>query len=135
MQQVGRLTESPAWQALKKHQAELAHVHMRDLFAKDADRFHKFSLFFNGILLDYSKNIITEESVALLINLAKQAHLEEWIAKTFAGEKINITENRAVLHTALRNRSPDAKIIVDGQVSIHALYFLCSLLVIIGCLA
>lgn len=114
--QGGSLTQSSAWQALKAHQSELAQIHMRDLFAKDADRFAKFSLNVNGILLDYSKNLLTDDTIPLLINLAKQAQLSDWIVKMFSGEKINITENRAVLHTALRNRSPDAKIIVDGQV-------------------
>lgn len=110
------LTQSSSWLALKEHQRALAQVHMRDLFQKDPDRFHKFSVGFNGILLDYSKNIITDETFALLMNLVKQVRLDEWIVKFFSGEKINITEGRAVLHTALRNRSPDAKIVVDGQV-------------------
>src|SRR3954471_14648620 len=108
------LTQSPAWQALSKHHAQVKSLHMRDLFAKDADRFKSFSLKFEDIFLDYSKNRITAETIVLLRNLAKQADLAGWTAKMFAGEKINTTENRAVLHVALRNRS-NRPILVDGK--------------------
>src|SRR5207302_7333626 len=89
-------------------------LHMRDLFREDPKRFKKFALQFNDILLDFSKNHITEETLALLIELARQVDLPGWIGKMFAGEKINITEDRAVLHIALRNRSK-RPILVDGK--------------------
>jgi glucose-6-phosphate isomerase len=108
------LTESSAWQALIKHQRKMAGVHMRDLFASDPKRFERFSLQFEDILFDYSKNRITEETISLLLDLVRQAKLGEMIAAMFSGEKINVTENRAVLHLALRNRS-NRPIYVDGQ--------------------
>jgi glucose-6-phosphate isomerase len=108
------LITSPAWVALEKHYEQVEFLHMRDLFAKDPKRFEKFSLRFNDILLDYSKNRITEETLTLLRALATQANLRGAIDKMFAGEKINFTENRAVLHTALRNRS-NRPVIVDGR--------------------
>jgi glucose-6-phosphate isomerase len=89
-------------------------IHLRDLFEEDPHRFEKFSLKSNGILLDYSKNRITEETWSLLLDLATQVNLKGWVEKMFAGEKINITENRAVLHVALRNRS-NRPIYVDGK--------------------
>jgi len=107
------LTSSAAWKALDMHQREMANVHMRDLFAQDLQRFHKFSLQFQDLLLDYSKNRITEKTMQLLRDLARQADLKGWTEKMFNGEKINITEHRAVLHIALRNRS-NRPIIVDG---------------------
>ena len=107
------LTSSAAWKALEMHQREMANVHMRDLFAQDPQRFHKFSLPCQDLLLDYSKNRITEKTMQLLRGLARQADLKSWTEKMFSGEKINITENRAVLHIALRNRS-NRPIIVDG---------------------
>ena len=108
------LTSLPAWKALGVHQRELAEVHMRDMFAQDADRFNRFSIQFEDILFDYSKNRITERTMALLLELARQAELEAKISEMFAGEKINVTEERAVLHIALRNRS-NRPILVDGQ--------------------
>jgi len=99
------LTRSPAWKALKTHHKQLANVHMRDLFAQDATRFDKFTLRFNDLLLDYSKNIVTDTTMQLLFNLARQAELTTWRERLFSDDKINFTENRAVLHTALRNRS------------------------------
>jgi glucose-6-phosphate isomerase len=107
------LTRSKTWADLNAHSKAMSRVHMRDLFAADARRFDKFSLRHQGILLDYSKNLITEETLALLLNLAREADLEGWIGKMFGGEKINFTENRAVLHTALRNRS-GRPVLVDG---------------------
>ena len=107
------LTQSPAWQALEAHRQTLRHVHMRDLFAADPQRFAKFSLSFNDLLLDYSKNIVTEETLSLLLDLARQARLREWTDKMFNGEHINLTEGRAVLHVALRNRS-NRPILADG---------------------
>ncbi len=108
------LTQSRAWQALQAHYPALARVHMRDLFQGDAQRFNRFSLAVNDILLDYSKNRITEETLRLLFDLAAQADIKAWSEKMFSGDKINVTENRAVLHVALRNRS-NRPIVVDGE--------------------
>jgi glucose-6-phosphate isomerase len=102
---MSELTQSPAWQALQQHYAEVAHLHMRELFASDPQRFAKYSLSCGDMLLDYSKNRVTDETLTLLQNLARQADLKAWIEKMFNGEKINFTEYRAVLHVALRNRS------------------------------
>ncbi len=87
---------------------------MRDLFAQDQQRFQKFSIQLDDLLVDFSKNRITEETLTLLFDLAKEAKIKEWTEKMFAGEKINNTENRAVLHVALRNRS-NTPMYVDGQ--------------------
>ena len=95
----------PAWQALEEHQREMAEVHMRDLFARDPQRFERFSLRLGDILLDYSKNRITAETMALLLDLARQTNVAGKIEAMFTGEKYNNTEKRAVLHVALRNRS------------------------------
>ena len=108
------LINSPAWTALEKHREEIQNLHMRDLFAQDPQRFAKFSLNFNTILFDFSKNRITEKTFALLLNLAQQVQLRSYIEAMFQGEKINLTEGRAVLHVALRNRS-NTPIYVDGQ--------------------
>ncbi len=107
------LTQSAAWQALAAHYDEMAPRHMRDLFKEDPQRFEKFSIQFKDILLDYSKNRINADTMRLLFDLARQANLQDWIERTFNGEKINITEDRAVLHVALRNRS-NRPIKVDG---------------------
>ena len=111
---MSNLTQSAAWSALKKHRQSLETVTMRQLFANDPKRFDKFSLLFKNILFDYSKNRITEETIPLLLNLAKEADVFGWRDKMFAGEKINLTEQRAVLHTALRNQS-NKPVMVDGQ--------------------
>jgi len=108
------LLQSSAWKALEAHYKKVKPVHMRDLFEQDPKRFEKFSLTFKDILLDYSKNRITEETRSLLLALAEEADVKGWTEKMFAGEKINFTENRAVLHVALRNRS-DRPIHVDGK--------------------
>src|SRR5213082_2714330 len=108
------LTQSPAWKALAAHFEKTAPLHMRDLFAKDPQRFAKLSLSFGDVLLDYSKNRVTDESMKLLRDLAVQADLAGWTKRMFAGEKINVTEDRAVLHVALRNRS-NRPILVDGK--------------------
>lgn len=108
------LTQLPAWQALAEHQQQMRDVHMRDLFAADPQRFDKFSLTLGDLLFDYSKNRITEETMSLLFDLARQVDLPAAIEAMFSGEKINTTENRAVLHVALRNR-PDRPIYVDGE--------------------
>ena len=109
-----RPTALPAWKALKAHQTELASLHMAKLFRKDDDRFEKFSLRFEDILLDFSKNRVKKPTMKLLHELAMQADLPGWIEKMFSGERINCTEDRAVLHIALRNRS-NRPILVDGQ--------------------
>lgn len=111
---MSELVKSPAWKALEAHYQEMKEKHMRDLFKQDPSRFGKFSLRFNDILLDYSKNRITEETMSLLADLATQADVTGWREKMFSGEKINFTENRAVLHVALRNRS-NRPIHVDGK--------------------
>ncbi len=108
------LNDTPAWQALQVHQAEIAPLHMRDLFARDAQRYERFSQQTDAILLDYSKNRITAQTMSLLLELARQARVEEWTERMFKGEKINVTEGRAVLHTALRNRSNEP-VRVDGR--------------------
>ena len=107
------LTKLPAWQALAKHRRDLESVHMRDLFEQDAQRFQAFSLQLEDILFDYSKNRITADTLMHLLDLAQQAGLPQMIEDMFNGEKINVTENRAVLHIALRNRS-NRPILVDG---------------------
>ncbi len=111
---ITQLTESPAWRALKDHQRIIGEMQMRDWFAEDPQRFERFSRRVGEILFDFSKNRITEKTLMLLIELARQADLEQWIEAMFTGQKINTTENRAVLHVALRNRS-NRPIIVDGQ--------------------
>ncbi|MEI7609865.1 MAG: glucose-6-phosphate isomerase, partial [Rhodospirillaceae bacterium] len=98
------LTASPAWQALARHRQALGGVSMRTLFAGDPERFRRFSFEAAGILLDYSKNRITPETVALLAELARHCDLEGWRDKLYGGDTINATEGRAVLHTALRQR-------------------------------
>ena len=108
------LIQSPPWKALNVHCERMKHVHVRELFEKDADRFQKFCLESNNLLLDYSKNRVTEQTMSLLFDLATQADVKGWTEKMFTGEKINVTENRAVLHVALRNRS-DRPIYVDGK--------------------
>jgi glucose-6-phosphate isomerase len=111
---MSQLTQSPAWQALHRHHQALASTHMRDLFRDDPQRFERFSASAAGILLDYSKNRITAETMSLLFALAEQADLRGWISRMFSGAKINFTEDRAVLHVALRNRS-NRPIVVDGK--------------------
>jgi glucose-6-phosphate isomerase len=107
-------TTFPVWQQLIEHQREVFPLHMRDLFAQDKDRFDKFSLKFCDILLDYSKHRITEQTLDLLFQLARESNIETWRERMFKGEKINFTEQRAVLHTALRNRS-NTPVLVDGK--------------------
>ncbi|WP_078000418.1 glucose-6-phosphate isomerase [Edwardsiella tarda] len=108
-------TRTAAWQALQQHFEQMKSVHMRDLFAADADRFSKFSATFDDqMLVDYSKNRITAETLEKLQALARETDLSSAIAAMFAGEKINRTEDRAVLHVALRNRS-NTPIYVDGH--------------------
>lgn len=99
-------TQTQAWQALEAHFAANKETRLKDLFAQDPKRFDKFSLTFGGdILVDYSKNLITEETLKLLVDLAKETDLRSAIDAMFNGDKINMTEGRSVLHVALRNRS------------------------------
>jgi glucose-6-phosphate isomerase len=111
---MANLIQYPSWEKLCSHQREVSNIQMRDLFAADPKRFEKFSLKFNDILFDYSKHRITDETLPLLIQMAREANIEGWRDRMFNGEKINITENRAVLHTALRNRS-NTPVMVDGK--------------------
>jgi glucose-6-phosphate isomerase len=108
------LTTSKAWIALQNHYNETRNYSIREAFKQDPERFNKFSINFNEILFDYSKNRISEDTVTLLLELANHADLKTKTKALFSGEKINTTEHRAVLHTALRNRSNQA-IYVDGQ--------------------
>jgi glucose-6-phosphate isomerase len=108
------LTQLPAWKALQAHAEKIRNQHLRELFQKDPKRGTRLTVEAEGIYLDYSKHRITDETVKLLLELAEQGGLRERIDAMFSGEKINITEKRAVLHTALR-APKDAVIKVDGQ--------------------
>lgn len=103
-----------AWQALREHFSEMQYASMQEMFAADSSRSEKFHIKWNNFLVDYSKNIINEKTASLLLDLAKEADLAGAIESYFGGEAINRTENRAVLHTALR-ASESADINVDGQ--------------------
>jgi glucose-6-phosphate isomerase len=115
------LNELPAWQDLQAHRRKMEPVAMRDLFAADPQRFSRYSLGLEGFFLDYSKHRITDETLSLLLRLARERNVEGWRKKMFAGEKINNTENRAVLHTALR-RPPGDKVLADGENVIPAVH-------------
>jgi glucose-6-phosphate isomerase len=111
--QAQRLTERPAWKALAEHCETVRGLHLRQLFADDPRRGERYTAEAAGIYLDYSKNRITDETIRLLVNLAEECGLRERIVAMFRGERINATEKRAVLHTALR--APEAEqVIVDG---------------------
>jgi len=113
-QQPQDVTTLPAWQALQQHRAEMAGFSMREAFTADARRFQRFSLDSCGLLLDYSKNLIDERGLELLIQLAEQAGLHESIAALYNGDQVNASESRAALHTALR--SPiGRRLLVDGS--------------------
>lgn len=108
-------TQTNAWKELEKHFSENRNMTIKDLFKADPNRFNNFSLKFNDdFLVDFSKNRITEDTLSLLIKLAEETDLKNAIEAMFTGEKINVTEDRAVLHTALRNQS-DSPVLVDGQ--------------------
>jgi len=107
-------TKTNAWRDLSNHFSKMKGVHMKDLFAEDPRRFERFSLRFQDILVDYSKNRIIPETIKLLLSLAEEMDLRDAVEKMFTGDKINETENRAVLHVALRNRS-NTPVYVDGQ--------------------
>lgn len=110
------LINTPAWVALLEHFERVKKVHMVELFEEDPERFKKYSVQFDDMLLDYSKNRVTDETMQLLFGLAEQADVEKWRDSMFAGEKINNTEGRAVLHTALRNRSGRPVFVDDENV-------------------
>lgn len=107
------VNETAQWQALQGHWDEIKTARMTDLFAADADRARAMSLSVAGLYLDYSKNLITQDTLAKLIELAEAVDLKGWTQRMFAGDPINNTEQRAVLHTALRNRS-NRPVMVDG---------------------
>jgi glucose-6-phosphate isomerase len=97
------LTATPAWQALTEHAARLKSSSLRSLFAADTERAHRFSVEAAGVFLDYSKNRIDAQAFAALVALAEEAGLRERTERMFTGERINVTEGRAVLHTAVAN--------------------------------
>ncbi len=107
-------TTTTAWQQLSNHAAAIKKIHLRELFRNDPNRFARFSSCAEDLVFDFSKNIITDETIQLLVSLAKECNVPAAIASMFAGEKINHTENRAVLHTALRNFSGKT-VTVDGE--------------------
>ena len=108
------LALADSWRALEAHQRAVHSMQMRDLFAADPDRFKKFSLRVEDILVDYSKHLLTGETLRLLCAMARAAGVEEWRDRMFSGEPVNFTEERSVLHTALRNRS-NRPIMVHGK--------------------
>ncbi len=103
-----KIIDSQEWKALEKHFEKIKNKQMREMFNEDQNRFEKFHLQFDDLLVDFSKNRITEETLNLLIRLAKKTDLESWIKQEFTGEHINNTENRAVLHTALRSKAKNS---------------------------
>src|ERR1700745_54021 len=108
------LTERPAWAALREHHKRVAPMHLRKLFADDPKRGERLTLEAAGIYLDYSKNRVTDETLSLLVQLADESGLRERIDAMFGGQRINVSEKRAVLHTALR--APKGTIVrVDGE--------------------
>ncbi|HSM99016.1 MAG TPA: glucose-6-phosphate isomerase, partial [Gallionella sp.] len=111
---MSKLIKSPAWQALKAHHAAIEPVQMRQMFRDDPARFDRFSLQLEDLLFDYSKNRISTETIKLLVALAEQSQLSAHIESMFGGAKVNSTEHRAALHTALRNRS-ERPVLVDGK--------------------
>ena len=114
MANVAPLTARPAWQALAAHHQEIEKIHLRELFAQDAGRGERLTLEAVGLYLDYSKNRVTNETLQLLVQLATESDLAGRIGAMFGGEKINVTEDRAVLHVALRAPRA-AEIMVDGK--------------------
>ena len=101
-------TSTEAWKALETHAAEMKQLHLRELFTNDTNRFEKFTLTTKEILFDYSKNIIAGKTIQLLLQLANECRLKDALEAMFNGDKINVTENRSVLHVALRNFSKQA---------------------------
>ena len=113
-QRIEPLTKRKAWKALEAHYKKIRELHLRDLFADDPKRGERMTAEAMGLFLDYSKNRITDDTVKLLLQLAEESGLRGRIDAMFRGEKINITENRAVLHVALR-APKGASIVVDGE--------------------
>ena len=111
---VAPLRQRPAWAALERHHAEIGERHLRDLFAEDPDRGERLRVEAVGLYVDYSKNRVTDETMRLLLQLAEESHLEERRDMMFRGEHINVSEDRAVLHVALR-MPRDASLVVDGE--------------------
>src|ERR1700740_2560017 len=109
-----RATKQSAWKALTAHYKAVAKVHLRELFADDPQRGERIAIEDVGLYLDYSKNRVTDETLKLLVQLAEESGLRARIDAMFRGDKINITENRAVLHTALR-APKGASMLVDGK--------------------
>ena len=107
-------TTTPAWEKLENHINELDDTSLRELFAADAERFEKYHLQACDILVDFSKNLVTDKTMGLLYELAREADVADAIEKMFTGDRINRTEDRAVLHTALRNRD-NTPVYVDGR--------------------
>src|SRR5690625_2457758 len=107
-------TELSSWQTLAQHAQTLRTQKIKDLFAEDQARFDKFSLQLPHFLFDYSKNLITEETQSLLLALAEEVDVAGWRDRMFAGEHLNRTEDRAVMHVALRDKS-GKPIMIDGQ--------------------
>ncbi len=114
MRNLFKSPQASAWLALWRHQQQMSRVHMRDLFDADPGRFERFSLECGPLFLDYSKNRIDGTTLRLLTELAESVNLADWMTRMRSGDKINLSENRAVLHTALRNRS-DEPVYVDGE--------------------
>src|SRR5580700_6030287 len=108
------LRDRDAWKALERHHAEIAGRHLRELFAEDASRGERFTAEAAGLYLDYSKNRVTDETMRLLVELAAESDVEVRRDMMFKGEHINVSENRAVLHVALRMPAT-AHLVVDGQ--------------------
>src|ERR1700722_15457387 len=111
---VGALRTRPAWASLEKHYQQLKDAHLKQLFAEDRNRGDRFAVEAAGLYLDYSKNRITDETLRLLLQLARESGLRERIDAMFGGDKINVSEQRSVLHVALRAPRA-ASIVVDGQ--------------------
>src|ERR1051325_2409315 len=108
------LTDRPAWKALREHHTKVKNVHLRELFAQDAKRGERLAAEAVGLYLDYSKHRVTDETLLLLLRLADEVGLRERIAAMFRGDRINVTENRSVLHVALR-APRGSSIMVDGK--------------------
>lgn len=106
--------ETKSWKKLQSHYEEIKTISLREQFTADKDRFQRFSIRWGDFLFDYSKNLIIPETMELLLALAEECKVKESIVSMFNGEKINETENRAVLHTALRNRSENP-VFVDNK--------------------
>ena len=111
---MSQINQSPIWQSLNQHKKDIESISLREMFKSDPDRFNQFHIQFNDLLLDYSKHRISKETISLLVKLAKETDVEGWRNRMFEGEKINSTEHRAVLHTALRNQNI-SPIISDGE--------------------